>query len=85
MPLCRASIALELRFNPIHGGTIAVGALNAVAELRERFDRGFVFFEVEARDKLRDRVVFWNELTGGQRGPLLACHECRGYQKASHH
>src|SRR5262249_40573370 len=42
-----AAVALELRFDPIDGGAVAVGALAAVAEFGETPDGGFVFRQVE--------------------------------------
>src|SRR5436189_299145 len=48
------AVAPELRLDPIHGGTVAVRSLAAVAEVGESLDRRFVALQVEARDKLGD-------------------------------
>ena len=47
----RAAVVLELGFDPVDRSTIAGGALPAVAELREPFDRRLVFLEVQASDQ----------------------------------
>ena len=55
----RATVAFELRLDPVVGRLVARCALAAVAELRQGFDRGFVTFEIEPRDKRRDWVLVW--------------------------
>src|SRR5437762_1216688 len=52
----RATIGLELRFDPVDGGAIAIGTLPAVAELRQPFDRRLVPVEVEPRDHRPHRI-----------------------------
>jgi hypothetical protein len=42
-----AAVALELRFDPVDGGAVAVGALAAVAELGEAFDGGLVALQFQ--------------------------------------
>src|ERR1019366_773430 len=39
-----------LRLDPVDRGAVAIGALDAITELREPLDRGLVLLEVEARD-----------------------------------
>ena len=46
--LGRTAIALELRLDPIAGLAIALGALAAIAKLRQTLDGGLVFLEFEA-------------------------------------
>src|SRR5439155_25428218 len=50
------AVAPELRFDPVHRGAVSVGALAAVTELGEAFDRRLVLLEVEPRDQLGDGV-----------------------------
>jgi hypothetical protein len=64
-----AAIALELRFDPIDGGAIAVSALPPVAELGQGLDRRFVFFEIEPSGEHRDRIACHRLLRG--------CGRCR--------
>src|SRR5207302_8808702 len=47
-----AAVAPELRLDPVHGGTVAVRALAAVAEGGESLDGRFVALQVQARDEL---------------------------------
>ncbi len=53
----RAPVALQLLLDPVHRRTIAIGALLAVAELREPLDRGLVALEREPRDHVGDLRV----------------------------
>src|SRR5439155_7185457 len=55
--LRRAAVALELRFNPVHGRAIPICALTPIPELRESFDRGFVLLQVESFDEHLDGIV----------------------------
>jgi hypothetical protein len=56
-PLGRAAIASQLRLDPVDRGTVALGALLAVAELAEPPERGLVALELEATDQDPPRVV----------------------------
>ena len=47
--LGRTAVALELRLDPVDRGAVAIGALAAIAELREPLDGGLVSLEIEAR------------------------------------
>ena len=49
-----AAVAAELRFDPVHGLAIALGALTTIAELREALDRGLVLGEIETRHQRGD-------------------------------
>ena len=60
----RAAVALELRLDPIDCRSIAIRALTPIAELRQPFDRGLVFFQVESIDHLLDRVVVGRHCRG---------------------
>src|SRR4029077_14998921 len=52
-----ASVAFQLRLNPIERGPIAIGALPAISELRQTLDGGLVFLEIEPVDqRLDDRI-----------------------------
>ena len=53
----RAAVALELRFDPVDRGAIALGALAAIAELRQSLDRRLVLLEVEPADQLANRII----------------------------
>ena len=51
-----ATISLELGFNPIDRGSIAIRSLAAVAELCEVLDGRFVAFQIKAADHIYDRI-----------------------------
>src|SRR5437667_102944 len=51
-----AAVAFQLRLDPVDGVAIALGALPAIAELRQSLDRRFVLVQVEPTDKGTDRV-----------------------------
>jgi hypothetical protein len=53
----RAAVALQLRFDPIDRRTIAIRSLPPIAELREPFNRGLVFFQLEPADESFDRII----------------------------
>src|SRR6185436_2994910 len=56
--LGRTAVAFELRFDPIDGGAVAVGALAAVTESRQLLDRRLVPIEREpANERLHE--VIW--------------------------
>ena len=52
-----AAVALELRFDPVDGGAVAIGALTAIAELRQALYRGLVLLELEPADHRLDAFV----------------------------
>jgi len=45
-----------LRLDPIHGSTIAVSALAAIAVFGQALDGRLVFLEIEAADERFDRI-----------------------------
>src|SRR5205823_869348 len=51
-----AAVAPELRLDPVHGGTVAVRALAAVAEGGESLDGRLVALQVQARDELGNGI-----------------------------
>ena len=53
----RAAVALELRLDPVDGGTVARRALAPIAELRQALDRRLVLLEVEPLDQGLDRGI----------------------------
>jgi hypothetical protein len=52
----RASVALELRFDPINRHPVARSTLPPISELGQPFDRSFVRLEIEPSDQNPDRV-----------------------------
>ena len=56
-PLGRAAVALELCFDPVDRGAVAIGALPPIAELRQALDRRLVAFEIEPLDQRLDPFV----------------------------
>ena len=52
----RAPVALELRFNPIDGGAIAIGALSTITKARECFDGDLIAREIEPGDQAGNRI-----------------------------
>ena len=63
-PLGRAAVALELRLDPVDRGAVAIGALAAIAELRQPLDRRLVLFEIEAADQRLHRIGARRRLRG---------------------
>src|ERR1700720_4205606 len=52
----RASVALELRFDPIDRRPVARSTLPPISELGQPFDRSFVRLEIEPSGQNPDRV-----------------------------
>src|SRR5439155_16368656 len=53
----RAAEALELRFDPVDGGPVAIGALPPIAKPRQPFDRCFVLLYIKPSDQAPDGIV----------------------------
>jgi hypothetical protein len=64
--LGRAAVALQLRLDPVDCRAIAIGALPAIAELRQAFDRRSVSFEVEPFDQRLHRIGRGRGLHAGE-------------------
>ena len=52
----RAPVAFQLRLDPVDRGSIAIGPLPPIAELRQSLDRRLVAIEIQPRDERRNRV-----------------------------
>lgn len=52
----RAAITLELRFDPVYRGAVAIRSGPSVTECGESFDRGLVALKIQARDHEGDRI-----------------------------
>src|SRR5262245_15680587 len=52
-----AAVTLQLRFNPIDRGSIAVRALPAVTKLSQSLDSGFVSFQIQPVHKHQKGIV----------------------------
>jgi hypothetical protein len=72
----RVAVALELRLDPVHGVAIALGALTPIAELRQAFDRRFVFLEIEPSDHRLDGIL-GRGCRGGRLGLRAALRDDR--------
>jgi hypothetical protein len=78
------SVALELRLNPIYGCAIAICPLEAIAKLRQSFNRGLISFQVELTDDLGDGIVGWDGFARPEWRLLIAERYCTGEPNAGH-